>query len=390
MHLVFATSIVPCGPPQSGYEIANAAILGALARLGVRVTIVGFAWPGAAPLYPEETVVLGHVDVMTDNAGNLQKLRWLAEACARGMTFSSVKTRAVTPARLRARLEALEPVDGIVLNSVQFAGAFLDVFARWPFAYVAHNVEHRSAEENAAAASSLVERLLYRREASLLAALERRLCADARFVYTFAEEDRTLLGLSDNARSAFLPLVTDDTAPAMAARQPEYDAALIGTWTWAPNRIGLDWFLGAVVPLLPESFTVAVAGQVPADLAASCPRVRFLGRVPDATDFVRKGRVVPLISRAGTGVQLKTIQTFELGLPSVATGRSLRGIAHLPENCIVADDAPAFAAALQRQAWGRPRDLDGRAFHRAQQEALDRELARGLGAFGTNAKTAAA
>ena len=45
----------------------------------------------------------------------------------------------------------------------------------------------------------------------------------------------------------------------------------------------------------------------------------FVGRVPDAVAFVLSGRTVPLISRAGTGVQLKTIETFELGLPAVAS-----------------------------------------------------------------------
>ena len=41
MHLVFATSIVPDGAPATGYEIANAAIIDALRRAGVRVTVLG-------------------------------------------------------------------------------------------------------------------------------------------------------------------------------------------------------------------------------------------------------------------------------------------------------------------------------------------------------------
>ncbi|MBN9550641.1 MAG: glycosyl transferase, partial [Alphaproteobacteria bacterium] len=49
MHLLFATSIVPDGALASGYEIANAAIIDALRRAGVRVTVIGFIWPGKAP-----------------------------------------------------------------------------------------------------------------------------------------------------------------------------------------------------------------------------------------------------------------------------------------------------------------------------------------------------
>ena len=79
MHLVFATSIVPDGAPATGYEIANAAIIDALRRAGVRVTVFGFTWPGKVPADPENTVVLGSVDVRTDSASPLQKTR-LADA----------------------------------------------------------------------------------------------------------------------------------------------------------------------------------------------------------------------------------------------------------------------------------------------------------------------
>ncbi|MFC6488316.1 glycosyltransferase [Nitratireductor sp. GCM10026969] len=385
MHLVFATSIVPCGTPETGYEIANAAILDALARLGIRVTVLGFAWPDKIPSDPDSSVVLGHIDVTTADATPSQKLRWLADALRWKLTFSSAKLRVIGPGELRDVLATLGPIDGVILNSVQLAGAFLDVFAGYPFIYIAHNVEHRSAEENAVAAG-LPARLLYRRESRLLKALEEELCRKARFVFTLAEEDRELLGLDDAARSAALPLVTRAQPPQVAAREPTFDAVLVGTWTWAPNRIGLDWFLEAVVPLLPSGFRIAVAGRTPAGLEKMHPRVRFVGRVADASEFMRKGKVVPLVSKAGTGVQLKTIETFELGLPCVATTSSLRGIAHIPENCIHADEPRDFAAALQDLSSGVGHDVDGRDFHHAQRKALDEALRRGTHIFASSDK----
>ncbi len=41
--------------------------------------------------------------------------------------------------------------------------------------------------------ASVVQRTLFRREAKLLKAIEERLCARARFVFTLAEEDRAAL-----------------------------------------------------------------------------------------------------------------------------------------------------------------------------------------------------
>ena len=381
MHLVFVTSIVPGAETTTGYEIANAAILGALRRAGVRVTVIGFAWPGKVPAGSADLIVLDEVDVRNETASGWRKGEWLAKALVNNITFASAKMRVRSPGDLRAALMAIGPFDAYVLNSVQFAGAFPGLFADGPAIYVAHNVEHRSARENAAAAGGLVERLLFAREARLLEKVEAELCRDAAFVFTLADEDRAALGVSQDSRSLALPLVTRADIAAPSQRDIAFDAAMIGTWTWAPNRIGLDWFLERVSPLLPDGFDIRIAGATPPDLAARHPKIRFVGRVPDAVGFLRSAAVLPLASTAGTGVQLKTIEAFEMGLPSVATPHSLRGVAWRPENCVVAETPEAFAAALVEQARKRAPALDGREFHRRQLDALDRGVRRGLDAL---------
>lgn len=389
MNLLFATSIVPDGSLTSGYEIANAAIIAALRRAGARVTVMGFTWPGKQADDPDNTIVLGSVDVRTDNAPIDRKLIWLAKAVAAGLTISSIKLRVVSEADVRAAIDRAGPFDAVVLNSVQFAGAFETLFGDLPSIFVAHNVEHRSAEEIARAAEGTFQRLMYRREARLLETIEKRLCRNAAFVFTLAEEDRAALGVASDDRSAALPLVTRAEVTPPSPRDIVCDAALIGTWTWQPNRIGLDWFLTSVVPHLKPSFRIHVAGYKPAGIASSHPGVQFVGRVPDADEFVRGAAVVPLISRAGSGVQLKTIETFELGLPSVATTSSLRGIDEVPENCIVTDDPVTFARALESAAETPGEALDGAAFHGHQLQALDRQIAKGLAVLASSRREAA-
>ncbi|WP_027055026.1 glycosyltransferase family 4 protein [Mesorhizobium erdmanii] len=383
MHLLFVTSIVPDGALASGYEIANAAIIAALRRAGARVTVIGFTWPGKAAADPDNTVVLGAIDVRTESASAPRKLAWVGKAMLSGLTFASVKLRAVSARDVKTAIQQAGPFDGYVLNSVQFAGAFEKLFEDRPSIFVAHNVEHLSARENAAAAGSLFQRLLFRREARLLEVVEQRLCRRARFVFTLAGEDRAALGVASDDRSAVLPLVTGAKAPAhKGPRRIDCDAALIGTWTWQPNRIGLDWFLGKVVPHLRPDFRVRIAGHMPSGITSTHPGVEFVGRVPDARAFVCGAAVIPLISTAGSGVQLKTIETFELGLPSVATSRSLRGIDHRPGNCVVTDDPANFARALEAAA-ANVRDVDGSAFHRQQVTALDVAIRLGLEKLGT-------
>lgn len=386
MHLVFVSSIVPHGVPSTGYEIANAAILSALRRAGARVTVLGYARPGHRPQDDGGTVVLGEIDPTTAHASQLRKMQWLGQAVAAGTTVSSAKLQLAGRAAIERALQRIGPFDGFVLNAVQMAGAYPDLFLSRPTLFVAHNVEYISAGQNAEAATSAMQRFLFRREARHLRALERRFCRAAAHVLTLSGDDTAIL--SDEAghdRFTTLPLVTRAVAPPPVSEAPQYDAGLIGTWTWEPNRIGLDWFLRAVTPHLPDTFTVRIAGSVSEGMPGGHPGTRFVGRVPDAAAFIRHARVVPLAARAGTGVQLKTIETFEHGLPSVATALALRGIAEVPDNCVMTDDPREFAAAMVRQA-AAPVHQDGAAFHAAQLAALDVGMKRALAAFAAGAR----
>ncbi|WEZ84385.1 glycosyltransferase family 4 protein [Rhizobium sp. 32-5/1] len=386
MNLVLVSSLVPVENPSTGFDIANRVVFDALRALGHRVSVIGYLQPGQAPVSGSDTHLLGELEVTNAKVGPATKLRWLATAILNHTTLSSAKMLKAGEARIEALLRALQPFDGLVLNSVQLPAAYIDVLQRYPSVYIAHNVEAASALENAAAASGLIERFLFEREAFHLGKSERRLTQGAGCVWTFSEADRFGSGKLVSQRSSVLPLVTQWACPAAAAPAPiQHDLGLIGTWSWKANRIGLDWFLAEVAPLLPPDMTIAIAGHLKDSPTLSHPGVRFVGRVADAHDFVRASAVVPLVARGGSGVQLKTIETFELGMPSVATRASLRGIDTLPENCAVADDPAIFAQRLiERVASvkaGNPGRISGSAFHAAQKSALLATMRQGLKNF---------
>lgn len=387
MNLVLVSSLVPVENPSTGFDIANRIVLDGLRALGHRVSVIGYLQPGRAPAPGVDMHLLGELEVTNAKVGPVTKLRWLASALLNRTTLSSAKMLKAGDARIEALLSALQPFDGLVLNSVQLPAAYADILLRYPTIYVAHNVEADSALENATAAGGRIERLLFEREAHYLRRFEQRLTQNASSVWTFSEADRFGFGGTVSNRASVLPLVTQWASP--PAAEPalvQHDLGLIGTWSWKPNRIGLDWFLTEVTPLLPADMTIAIAGQMTDVPAVSHPGVRFVGRVADAREFVRASAVVPLIARGGTGVQLKTIETFELGMPCVATRASLRGIGTLPENCAVADDPATFAQQLiERVASvraGNPGRVSGTAFHAAQKNALLATMKQGLKHFG--------
>jgi hypothetical protein len=346
MRLAFITSLLPTGQPDTGFEIANACVLEGLREAGCEVTLFGFLRDSESAQPPADTVVLNRMVIENAAATHGRKLRWLADSMRLDLPVISAKLATHGEDNLRAELERHGPFDAYVINSAPVAGAFPGLLRDKPSILVAHNVEHASARENARSAGG-VTGLLYRREAKLLERIEKQALADARFVWCFSEEDRQGFGVDIDAKSAVMPLLVP-TPAALPEIEPTYDIGLIGTWTWQPNMAGLSWFLDAVAPRLSPDLSIAVAGRTPAGFRTRNKHVTLLGRVPDATALLASVRTVALTSRTGTGVQLKTIETFQLGKPAVATRSSIRGLSQLPTNCLVADDAESFAAALDK------------------------------------------
>lgn len=382
MHLLFVSSLLPSDAPSTGFEIANRAIIEAYRRQGVRLTFAGFRRrEGASASGPaDDGLCLGEIVLENAGASRAQKARWLAGALARGLPVTAAKLAGLSQRALMDRFAEAGPVDGLVLNSLQMPTAY-PFLVRFPSIFIAHNVEHRSAEENARNAGGIATRLLYRREAALLKRAEARLCREAAVVHTLSAEDGVGLGLADDPKCVTLALTVGREQDVHDGHR-DHDIGLIGTWSWAPNRVGLDWFLDEVVPRLPPDLTVAIAGRLDGPPPRMPTNVAFLGRVDDAQRFVRGSRVLALATKGGTGVQLKTIEAFEEGMPAVATPQALRGVDALPANVDVADDPAEFASLLvarvAAERAGATIRLDGSAFAAAQQAALDTGIAAGV------------
>lgn len=388
MRLAFVTSLVPVARPDTGFEIANAAIVDALTAAGHEVVPIGFMRPGEIPR-DRRSVVVDRFTIENAAASPLRKILWLAAALARGLPVPCAKLWLAGRGRFETALIKAGPFDAILFNAAMLPGALPALKQGRRFGLVEHNVEHVSAGQNAAHATRPWLKSLFARDARLLERIEHDLCAKASFVWFLAEEDRRFVGkalgspAAFEGKSAVMPLVSTSAPLLVSAPVPiAFDVGLIGTWTWAPNYIGLDWFLREVCPHLPADIRVGIAGRLPAEIADLPTSVTTLGRVDDAGAFLGSCRTVALASRAGTGVQLKTIEAFQLGKPAVATTLSLRGFSEKPANVRIADDAPAFAAALielvAEQRAGRVPHVDGQAFMQAQRGRMQAVIAEGL------------
>jgi glycosyltransferase involved in cell wall biosynthesis len=156
-----------------------------------------------------------------------------------------------------------------------------------------------------------------------------------------------------------------------------YDVATIGSWTWDANAAGLRWFVDQVVPLLAAGTRVGVAGAGAAEITAGNPNVTYEGRVPDARQFLAKGRVVVVPSVAGAGVQIKSVDAIGTGLPVVGTSLAMRGIDTPPATVQIADEPEGFAQALREQLSSPPDQSDredAEAWARERRETFTRRM----------------
>jgi glycosyltransferase involved in cell wall biosynthesis len=133
------------------------------------------------------------------------------------------------------------------------------------------------------------------------------------------------------------------------------DILFVGGFDHTPNRDAVRWFVEAVWPIArqdlpPNTRFVIVGAKPPPEISALAgDDVQVMGRVADLQSAFESARVFVAPLRYGAGVKGKIFSAFAHGVPVVATTMGAEGMGLLNElDCLVADGAAAFAAALVR------------------------------------------
>jgi glycosyltransferase involved in cell wall biosynthesis len=275
--------------------------------------------------------------------------RLLAYALARLSGVPAGFARGVSPelAQAAARL-ARSPGRGRVIADGPTAGAALRRLARRrPVIYNAHNLESGFRHELS----------LGPRDPRRLRSFERRLLERSSESWMVSPSDiAAARELSPGARLRYVPNVVDVTALARVAPDAssgnDRRAIYVASFAYEPNRNGLRFLLDEVFPRVWAELADARLSLVGAGLEqppSPDPRVETLGFVDDLAGAYARARcaVVPLLQ--GGGTPLKFIEALACGLPVIATPRAAQGLdVHDGEDCLIAADAPSFAAALIR------------------------------------------
>ncbi len=129
--------------------------------------------------------------------------------------------------------------------------------------------------------------------------------------------------------------------------EPDHELFFVGSADNPFNLPALEWLLDHVLPLLPPSVRLAVAGDV-CTLVRERPGLRLLGRLDDLAEAYRKTRVVVAPVFGGTGMKVKVIEGLANGRPVVTTEWGVAGMDRKSGNgCLVANDPESFAGGIR-------------------------------------------
>jgi len=187
--------------------------------------------------------------------------------------------------------------------------------------------------------------------------------------------DRVQVCSEENARvlAEFQPELQDILEPDVRAGidvaryryrtdQREPDTMLfVGSFRHAPNREALSWFIGSVLPLVlerrPRAKLVVVGNdQQGRELFPDMDAVEWKGTVEDIQEPLGRYSVLVCPVLSGSGVRVKLLEAFAVGIPTVSTKLGAEGLAAVDgEHCMLADDPDEFAAKIIR-IWDNPFD----------------------------------
>lgn len=129
-------------------------------------------------------------------------------------------------------------------------------------------------------------------------------------------------------------------------------ALFVGTMSYPPNAIALEWLAAEVWPevrsRLPDA-RVRVVGRVGDDQRAHHDPDRGIevtGAVPDVAPYLAEAAVVLVPIRHGAGTSIKALEAMVARRPLVSTTAGLRGVPDPSSLALVADTTGSFAEAV--------------------------------------------
>lgn len=211
-----------------------------------------------------------------------------------------------------------------------------------------------------AAQKSRLTSWLFRREAGLLRAYERKIVETFDRTFMVSEAERGVLAQHcavDKVEALSNGVELDYFSPEKARPRTGHDPAnklvFSGAMDYWPNIEGAVWFATNVFPEVRRATPDAVfciAGRNPADAVVALgkqPGIEITGTVPDMRDYLASAALCVVPLQIARGIQNKVLEGMAMGKAVVATQGAATGLHAVPgQEIVVADNAADMTAAV--------------------------------------------
>jgi len=245
-------------------------------------------------------------------------------------------------------LRMIDEYDVIWVHTLRVANA-LQIF-RWPHTVI--DIDDIRSQFYASVAKSeavIFKRVLSYRRSFLWRRRERLLKERFSLISVCSENDRQYLGGGHRIHvipnGYTLPVKVLNHAPSLPAR-----LGFIGSFLWMPNRIGVEWFIRDVWPLIKRDAPDIKLRLIGKGSNENCPSmgpdIDGLGYVEDPTEEVATWSAMIVPVTVGGGTRVKIAEAFSRKCPIVSTTLGAFGYQVINgEDLLLADSPQDFASA---------------------------------------------
>lgn len=358
-------------PPTHGGRADTWSRIKALRQQGVQLQLICWFSPlwGGKPLPEHEALVRQYVDDLIVLPITLGPAALLRRLLLLPIWPSHVASRAPTRAvwhDLLPRVRRFAP-QGIWQDNLWggAAATYLERHLHIPRWVRSHNIEFQYMNAQRRLARGLGERLRLWMTCMGLERYELDNLRSARCVFDISVDDMAYWRKRGVTRNQWLPPIVNvpprSTTQEPATKLPPGSALYVGNLHTPNNVQGLLWFLSEVWPLVKAQNAhaqVTLAGSNPhPDVVSAVPQatgVNLIANPPEVWPLYWQARALINPIKAGSGVNIKTIEMLQIGCPLISTSVGVGGLPDGVKNVVHIADAPAaFAHALDMALRGQ-------------------------------------
>jgi sugar transferase (PEP-CTERM/EpsH1 system associated) len=325
------------------------------------ISYVSFAPPETTPAEREGMrEACSHLQVVPRRDPAKGSLAFYADTAAHlldPLPYAAAKYRSGEYRALVRQMLAATPFDLIVCDFLVPAVNMPDRLP-CPAVLFTHNVEAEIWRRHCEGRSGRISRLLYRQQWQRMLRFERRTIARFDRVLAVSDVDaQTLQRLYSSALD--VPPITVATgvdtayfAPAPGDPGPKH-LVFTGSMDWIPNEDAMTHFCRDILPRIRAQVpgvTLSIVGRTPTPAVrrlAEIDGVEVTGRVDDVREHIGRSSVYIVPIRIGGGTRLKIFEAMAMGKAVVSTTVGAEGLPVTDgQDIVIADDPPAFAAAV--------------------------------------------